>query len=80
MRYIVYKNNPNKRITIHRESCNYPKMHGGVSTVIPPTGEYVEDIPTFKEARDWADSFVGWYVRECSVCRPDYSDSLRKPE
>ena len=69
MKYTVYKNRPNRYAAVHRESCSRLKVHGGVSTRTPPTGEYYEGLETLEAARRHA-SDTGWEVRLCSYCNP----------
>ena len=69
MKYTIYMNRVHKYASIHEESCSYVKMHGGVSTTIPPTGGYYEDIDTVEAARREAAS-TGLEVRMCSHCKP----------
>ena len=46
MNYTIYKNRVHKYAAIHKGSCTRLKVHGGVSSTTPPTGEYCEDIET----------------------------------
>ena len=36
LHYTVYENRPNNRATVHRATCGYLEMHGGVSSTTPP--------------------------------------------
>ncbi|MCE2469826.1 MAG: hypothetical protein J4F32_04820 [Dehalococcoidia bacterium] len=69
MSFTVYKNRVHKYAAVHRGTCGYLKMHGGVSRTTPPTGEYVEGIETVKAARREAAS-SGWEIKHCSRCGP----------
>ena len=69
MQYTVYENRPNNRATVHKETCSYLKMHGGVSTTVPPTGEYHEGFPTAEAALTKAKA-TGRSVRICRICCP----------
>lgn len=73
MKYTVYKNRVHKYAAVHKETCSYTKMHGGVSRTTPPTGEWVDDIDTAELARREAEREAkgkGWEVRICSNCSP----------
>ena len=69
MTYTVYKNRPNKYARVHRTTCNRPRQHGGLSRRDPPTGEYVDHLPTREAAVQEARS-TGWEVKLCSFCSP----------
>ena len=69
MRYTVYKNRVHKYAAVHKETCSYVKMHGGVSSTIPPTGEYSDGFKTVESARLDA-SNTGWKVKMCGHCAP----------
>ena len=69
MPYTVYENRPTNRATVHISTCRYIKQHGGVSTTIPPTGEYYEGFKTPEAAMDKAKS-TGRHVHICSRCAP----------
>ena len=72
MHYTVYENRPTNYATVHRSTCNRIKVHGGVSTTTPPTGEYHEGIETAEAALNKAIS-TGRHVRICSRCAPPIS-------
>ena len=44
MHYTVYGNRVHNYAAVHRAICGYLKMHGGVSSTTPPTGEYPVNI------------------------------------
>ena len=70
MQYTVYENRANDRATVHKAFCGYLKMHGGVSRVVPPTGEYYEGFPTAEAAIAKAKATGRTVVRCCSNCKP----------
>ena len=69
MNYTIYKNRVHKYAAIHKGSCTRLKVHGGVSSTTPPTGEYCEDIETLAAAQREAAN-TGWEVKTCSYCKP----------
>ena len=69
MKYTIYQNRVHKYAAIHKETCPFLKMHGGVSTTTPPTGEYSEGIESLDAAAHKAAS-TGWEVRFCGHCNP----------
>ena len=69
MKYTVYKNRVHKYAAVHKENCTRLKVHGGVSSTTPPTGQYTEGIQTAEAAQREAAS-TGWQVRICSYCGP----------
>ena len=73
MPYTVYENRPTNRATVHISTCRYIKQHGGVSTTIPPTGEYYEGFKTPEAALDKAKS-TGRHVHTCRGCSPPISN------
>lgn len=73
MSYIVYENRVQNYASVHRESCSFPKMHGGVSSTTPPTGQYHEGLETVESAWDKANS-TGRRVRICRQCKPPISE------
>ena len=73
MTYAVYKNRVHKYAAVHKETCSNVKVHGGVSSTTPPTGEWVDDIDTAELARREAEREAkskGWEVKMCSNCNP----------
>ena len=69
MHYAVYENRVVNRATVHRATCRFRKMHGGVSSIIPPTGEHHEGFETAEAAMNKARS-TGRDVRICRKCNP----------
>ena len=69
MIFTVYKNRVHKYAAVHESSCPRIKVHGGVSSVDPPTGWYVEGLGTLEDAVREAES-TGWEVRMCGSCHP----------
>ena len=70
MTYTVYENYPNNKAIVHKSSCSYVKMHGGVSRKTPPTGRYYENIGTLTEAWRRARATGRRDVRSCKICSP----------
>ena len=69
MTYIVYFNRIHCTARVHESSCNRPKVHGGGSTRVPPTGWYEEGIGSFEHALEVARR-TGYTVLHCKTCRP----------
>ena len=72
MLYTVYENRVHKYASVHRATCGYLKMHGGVSITTPPTGQYYEGFETAEAALDKARS-TDREVRICRRCSPPIS-------
>ena len=69
MNYTVYENRVNNYAAVHRATCGYLKMQGGVSIITPPTGKYHEGLETAEAALSKARS-TGRDVRICRGCAP----------
>ena len=69
MHYTVYENRVHNYAKVHAVTCSYVKMHGGVSSTIPPTGEWHEGFETAEAAMNKARS-TGRDVSICSGCGP----------
>ena len=67
MAYTLYKNRVHKFARVHRSTCNQLRKNGRVSRVHPPTGTYVDGLPTRAAAIHEARS-AGWDVNPCSLC------------
>ena len=73
MHYTVYENRVHNYAAVHRAIRGYLKMHGGVSSTTPPTGEYHEGFETVEAALNKARS-TGRDVRICRGCNPPISN------
>ncbi len=73
LRYSVYENRIHNYAAVHRATCGYLKMHGGVSSTKPPTGEYHEGFETAEAALNKATG-TGRDVRICQGCNPPVSN------
>ena len=69
MAYVVYENRVHNYARVHIVNCAFVKMHGGVSSVISPTGRYYEGFETPEDALNKARS-TGRDIRICSNCSP----------
>ena len=82
MNFAIYRNHPHRTIAIHRKTCNRLRQHGGVSATVPPTGEYVDGLPTLTDARVEASKDARYSVRYCSYCAPEeagFGSKARSP-
>lgn len=64
MGFITYENRSKPHVTIHKESCNQPRKHGGKH--VNNQGKY-ENHLTYKDALQYANS-TGLPVWKCSYC------------
>ncbi len=69
MTYTVYKNRVHKFARVHLSTGNQPRKNGSMSRVQPPTGTYVDGLPT-KEDIIQAARRTGWDVSLCKFCDP----------
>ena len=67
MTYVIYVNRIHRSARVHKASCGYLRMHGGVSSRVPPTGYYEEGISSLDEAIQIAQR-TGHTVFNCKVC------------
>ena len=70
MRCIVYFNRPDRYAAIHKATCSYPQMHGGVSAATPETGWYSPVLPSFEAAQVEAKMMESFKVILCGHCEP----------
>ena len=73
MSYTVYENRKNNRATVHMDTCGCLRMHGGESSITPPTGEYHEDLETAEAALNRAKDTGRRTIRICGKCNPPIS-------
>ena len=66
------RNRIHKLARVHRDTCLYIKIHGGVSTTVPPTGWYHEGFATADDALAKARS-TGRDAFICQRCSPQLS-------
>ena len=78
MHYTVYENRVHNYAAVHRAICGYLKMHGGVSSTTPPTGEYHEGFERAEAALNKARS-TGRDVRIYRGCNPPIANSDTTP-
>ena len=69
MIYVIYWNHRHRYAMIHRETCGYLRMHGGVSMTAEPTGCYSQNLETLEEAERIAPR-PGYGVSYCQGCKP----------
>ena len=67
MPFTVYFNRVHRSARVHRSTCGYLKMHGGVSRNVPPTGWYEEGFCTAEDAKE-ATNKTKYETRNCKVC------------
>ena len=68
MRCLVYFNRPDRYAAIHRETCDYPQLHGGLRAATE-TGWYSRVLPTFEDAQVLA-TRQGGKIILCGDCDP----------
>ena len=69
MRYIVYFDRHDKYAAIHKTTCAYPRMHGGVGRANPTTGWYSKILGSLEDAR-LEGKASGYKIIHCGTCGP----------